>query len=101
MLRMSRPVRGTNRAGIGSTVALALALASGALAAPALAQAPTAQAQPEYKPSRNFGKVYEPIAAITNDAAGDHASARAQLPALVAAVENEDDRYLAGNVHYS
>jgi len=101
MLRMSRPARGSSRAGIGSALALALALASGAVAVPALAQAPAAQAQPNYKPSRNFSKVYQPLATIANDAAGDHASARAQLPALVAAVENEDDRYLAGNVHYS
>jgi hypothetical protein len=98
---MSRPARGSSRAGIGSALALALALAGGAVAAPALAQAPAAQAQPDYKPSRNFAKVYQPVAAIANDAAGDHAAARAQLPALVAAVENEDDRYLAGNVHYS
>ncbi len=104
MLRMSLPERGKNRAGIGSTLALALALASGAAigAAPAQAQAPAqAPAQPEYKPSRGFGKVYEPVATIANDAAGDFAAARAQLPPLLAAVENEDDRYLAGNLHYS
>ena len=69
MLRMSLPARGRNRAGIGSTLALALALAGGAVAAPALAQAPAAQAQPEYKPSRGFGRVYEPVAAIANSAA--------------------------------
>jgi len=101
MLRMSLPARGKNRAGIGSTLALALALAGGAITAPALAQAQAAQAQPEYKPSRGFGKVYQPLATIANDAAGDFAAARAQLPALTAAVENEDDRYLAGNLHYS
>lgn len=101
MLRMSLPVRGKDRAGIGSTLALALALAGSAVTAPALAQAPAAQAQPEYKPSRGFGKVYQPVAAIANDAAGDFAVARAQLPSLVAAIENEDDRYLAGNVHFS
>lgn len=98
MLRMSRPARGRTRAGIGSALALVLAVAGSALAAPAAAQAPAAQA--DYKPSRNFGKVYQPIAAIANDAAGDFAAGRAQLPALVAAIENQDDRYLAGNVHY-
>ena len=100
MLRMSLPVRGKHRAGIGSTLALALALAGGAVATPALAQAPAAQAQPEYKPSRGFGKLYEPLAAIANAAAGDHAAARAQLPTLVAAIENADDRFLAGNIQY-
>lgn len=99
MPRMSLTTRGKARAGIGSALALALALASGAVAAPAAAQAQAAQA-PNYKPSRNFSKVYQPIAAVVNDAAGDQAATRAQLPALVAAIENEDDRYLAGNVHY-
>src|SRR5687767_6412346 len=101
MPRLSRPSRGRNRAGSGATLALVLAVVSGAFAAPALAQAPAAQAQPEYKPSRGFGKVYQPIAVIANDAAGDFAAARAQLPAMLAAVENEDDRFLAGNLHYT
>ena len=105
MLRMSLAKRGKTRAGIGSTLALALApmllgtvIGAAAGAAPAQAQP---QAQPEYKPSRDFSKAYQPLAAIANDAAGDFAAARAQLPALVTAVENEDDRYLAGNLHYS
>jgi hypothetical protein len=98
MLRKPLTTRGKTRAGIGSTLALALAVA--VTAAPAQAQA-QAQAQPEYKPSRDFGKVYQPVAAIVNDAAGDFAAARAQLPALLAAVENQDDRFLAGNVQFS
>ena len=101
MLRTSRPARGRNRAGIGSAFALAIALASATAATPALAQAPAAQAQANYKPSRGFGKVYEPIATIANAEAGDFAAARGKLPALIAAIENEDDRYLAGNVHFT
>ena len=99
MLRMSRPARGRNRAGIGSALALALAVVGGAVIGitPAQAQQP---AQTEYKPSRGFGRVYQPVAEIANNPSGDHAAARAQLPALVAAVENADDRYLAGNVQY-
>ena len=101
MHRTSLAKRGITRAGIGSALALTLAVAGGVTgAAPAQAQA-QAQAQPEYKPSRDFSKAYQPLAAIANDAAGDFAAARAQLPALVTAVENEDDRYLAGNLHYS
>lgn len=101
MLRMSLPRRSKPRAGIGSTLALALALAGGAAfgVAPAPAQAQT-QAQPQYKPSRGFSRLYEPVAAIVNNASGDHAAVRAQLPAVVAAIENADDRYLAGNLHY-
>ena len=68
MLRTSRLARGRNRAGIGAALALAIALASSAAAAPALAQASAAQAQANFKPSRGFGKVYEPIAAIVNAA---------------------------------
>jgi hypothetical protein len=97
-------MRATGRAGFASSLALALAAAGAAMAGTAAltgaAQAQE-QAQPEYKPSRGFGRIYQPIAAIANDAAGDFATARAQLPALVAAVENEDDRYLAGNLHYA
>ena len=101
MHRMTFTAPGKARAGIGS-LALALALASGAavgsvaLAGPAQAQA----AQPDYKPSRGFGRIYQPIAEIANSATGDHAAVRAQLPAVVAAIENADDRYLAGSLHY-
>ena len=107
MSRMPLTTRGRRGAGYGSSLALALALAgaafagSAALSAPAFAQAPAAAAQPEYKPSRGFSRLYQPISVIANDAAGDAAAGRAQLPALLAAVENADDRYLAGNLHYS
>ena len=88
--------------GAGSALAMAFALAAGGIAGTVATTAPAlAQQQPNYSPSRNFSKVYQPIAAIANAAGGDYASAKAQLPALVAAVENADDRYLAGNLHYA
>src|SRR5688500_8549227 len=105
MLRMSLTTRGGTRAGIGSTLALALALAGGSAAAtialtePALAQ--QAPARADYKPSREFGRIYQPLADIANSANGDFAAARAQLPAVVAAIENADDRFLAGSLHFS
>jgi hypothetical protein len=102
MLRMPLTPRGKNRAGIGTTLALALTLASGAVVGTVALTGPAyAQEQPAIKPSRDFGQVYQPLATIANDAAGDFASARSQLPALVAAVENEDDRYLAGHLHFA
>lgn len=97
MLRMSLFARGR----IGH--ALALALGTGAIAAGAVVGAPAAaqqQQQPEYKPSKDFAKVYQPVAVAANDAAGDHAAAKAQLPAMIAAASTADDRYLAGNVAY-
>ena len=98
MSRKPLTTRGRRGAGYGSSLALALALAgaafagSAALSAPAFAQAPAAAAQPEYKPSRGFSRLYQPISVIANDAAGDAAEGRAQLPALLAAVENADER---------
>jgi len=97
MLRSPLTMRGKGRAGIGSAVALALALAGGVAAAPVMAQA---QEQPNYTPSRGFNRVYQPVAAIANAETGDFAAARAQLAGVQAAVENADDRFLAGNVTY-
>ena len=97
MLRSSITTRGKGR-GIGA--ALALALAGCAAGAIAFASPALAQVQPELSPSRGFNRVFQPVAAIANAAAGDFAAAKAQVPALLAAVENADDRYLAGNVIY-
>lgn len=99
MLRMPLTTRGKGRAGIGSALALALALAGGIAAGPVAAPA-QAQEQPQYSPSRGFSRVYQPLVAIANSDAGDFAAARAQLPALQAAIENADDRFLAGNLNY-
>ena len=80
---------------------MAFALAAGGVAGSVALTTPALAQQPNYSPSRNFAKVYQPVAAIANAAGGDYASAKAQLPALVAAIENADDRYLAGNLHYA
>ena len=120
MLRMSVTARGKSRAGIGSAVALALALASGAaagtavLATPAFAQripppaergqAPAPQPQPQQQRpqdgaslSRSFQPVYQAVANATNTT-GDLAAAKAQVPAMVAAIGSEYDRFFAGNI---
>ena len=87
---------------VGSALAMAFALAAGGVAGNVALTAPAlAQQQPQYSPSRNFSKIYQPIAAIANADGADYASAKAQLPALVAAIENADDRFLAGNLHYA
>ncbi|MEO6388957.1 MAG: hypothetical protein ABIT16_09055 [Croceibacterium sp.] len=93
---------------LASLMALAIAVPGvAAFAVPAAAQpqsaapaGPAAPAQPQLKPSRNFAKVYQPVAEVANAAAGDYASAKAQLPGVIAAVESPDDRYLAGTLSY-
>lgn len=101
MLRMPLATRSRSRAGTGSTFALALALAGGAvlgtaaLSGPALAQRQQQQQSPSL--SRNFQPVYQLVADATNTS-GDLAAARAQIPALLAAIGSEYDRFFAGNI---
>lgn len=101
MLRMSLPTRASSRAGIGSTLALALALAGGtavatvALTGPALAQRQQRQEGPSL--SRKFQPVYQAVADATNTGS-DYAGAKAQVPAMLAAIESDYDRFFAGNI---
>src|SRR5690606_7660913 len=48
--------------------------------------------------SKAFAEAYQPVADIANSEGGNYAAAKAQLPAVLAAVETPDDRFLAGNV---
>ena len=79
--------------GAGSRFALALALAGGAVVTTA-AIAPSAYAQNN---SRGFGTAYSPFAEMTTGDMPNWAGAGAQFETLVAAIENEDDRNIAGN----
>ena len=100
MRRMSPLARARSLRGFSATLAMAVALAGGAVVGTiATGTAATAQ-QVEVKASRGFARVYQPLADIANSEAGDFASARAQLPAVIAAAETADDRYLAGSVTY-
>ena len=80
--------------GIASRLAMALALAGGAAVGSA-AIAPAAYAQEN---SRGFVAAYEPIGALIQGEMPNWAQASAQFETLVAAIENEDDRNVAGNV---
>jgi tetratricopeptide (TPR) repeat protein len=94
------------------------ALGMGALSAPAQAQdyqapppPPSQQQMPQQPPpqrqrqqqqsgetlSRNFQPLYLAVSEATNTT-GDYAGARAQVPALVAAIATEYDRFFAGNI---
>lgn len=91
--------------GVASSFAMALALASGAVLATA-ATAPDVMAQgkkdkkqtsgPAY--SDGFRAVYAPVANMASGEAADYNAVRGQLPAVEAAIENDEDRYAAGNL---
>ncbi|MDG5751228.1 hypothetical protein P8R33_08935 [Qipengyuania sp. XHP0211] len=83
--------------GAASTLAMALALATGAavtataLEAPALAQK---KAKPSY--SKGFIAGYAPLQEALSAENPDPATVKAAIPGAVAAIENEDDRFAAG-----
>jgi tetratricopeptide (TPR) repeat protein len=97
MRGMPNLTRNSTRGGFASAFAMALALGGATVAATALTSAPAlAESKPSY--SKNFVKAYQPLAAIVNAATGDFASVKPQVPALLAAVGNDDDRNAAGNL---
>ena len=74
--------------------AMAVALAGGAAVGSTALTSDAAYAQN----SRGFAEVYQPLAEMVNATPPQHAAAQAQIPALLAAIENENDRQLAGNI---
>lgn len=101
MLRLPFVTRANGRAGIGSALALALSLAGGAavgtiaLTEPALAQRNSQQQGPTL--SRGFQPLYQAVADATNTT-GDYPAAKAQVPAMIAAIASQYDRFFAGNI---
>lgn len=82
-----------SRGGLGSALALALALTGGAVVGTAVTASP-ALAQN----SKGFAAAYKPVADIANAPDGDVNAAKAQLPGVIAAVETADDKNAAGNL---
>jgi tetratricopeptide (TPR) repeat protein len=82
--------------GAASSLALAIALATGAaVGATAVLEAPaSAQKRPKY--SKAFVAAYTPLQTALSAETPDAAAIKAAIPAVVAAIENEDDRYAAG-----
>ncbi|MXO64424.1 hypothetical protein [Altericroceibacterium endophyticum] len=93
MLRMSLPVRRKAHKGLGSKIAMAMALAGGTVAGAGIATPAFAQ---DY--SKAFVKTYKPVADIVNAEGGDVASQKPNIPAVIAAIETEDDRFAAGQL---
>jgi hypothetical protein len=91
----------------GSSIAMALALATGGavavagFATPAYAQKKPKAPKVEY--SKPFVTAYEPVAKAFEAVAegGDLSAVKAQFPGVVSAVGNEDDRYAAGQLGLS
>ena len=96
MLRMFPPARETGWKA-NRRLALALALSIGFVGA-TMAEAPAMAQQAKTQNSKGFAEAYQPVADIANAEGGNYAAAKAQLPAVLAAVETPDDRFLAGSV---
>lgn len=83
--------------GAASTLAMALALATGAAVTATVLEAPTF-AQKKAKPSYSKGFIagYAPLQEALSAENPDPATVKAAIPGAVAAIENEDDRFAAG-----
>lgn len=104
MFRPFNSARITGRSRVASRLALALALTTGVavgvagVAEPAYAQ--KKGKEPKVQNSKGFVAAYEPLDKAYKAVAegGDYSGVKALVPAMVAAVENEDDRYVAGQM---
>lgn len=99
MVRTSLPLGRKSLRGMASAFAFAASLAGVAVVGTGLT-AVSAAAQDSRQPqnSRGFAQAYQPVADIANAEDGDIAAARAQLPTVIAAIENDTDRFVAGNL---
>lgn len=101
MLRQPFASRNIRRGRFGSLATAVALTAVGvvALTQPALAQRERRQPPAAQEPSLSaeFGPLYQPVAAIVT-ANGDVAAAKAQVPAMVAAIKTDYDRFFAGNL---
>ena len=77
--------------------AMATATLTMAVATPAFAKDDKKEAKaPKMKNSKAFAAAYEPVVILLQ--AGDIAGAKAASDAAVAAIETEDDKFIAGNL---
>ncbi len=93
----------TSRA--ASTFALAIALVGGAALGVAALETPAHAAKKEKKAkadySKGFIEAYKPLETLAQAEAPDLAAIKAGIPALVAAVETDDDRNATGSFVYT
>jgi len=93
---LGKSTRATPRR-FGSHVAMALALAAGGVLGSAALTTPAFAQKKQDNNSKAFASAYEPFGAIVNDPAGDYAAAKAMVPTVRAAVENDVDKSTMGN----
>ncbi len=95
MLRALRSTRNTSIRGTVAGFALAVALAGGvAMGSTAF----TSDAVYAQENSRGFVEAYQPLAEMVNGEAPNYEAARSGLTGLYQAIENENDRQVAGNL---
>lgn len=85
-----------SRPRFAARAALAIALASGLALGAAPAPAFAKEAAKEAGNSKAFAAAYQPFMAAVNNAAGDPAVAKAMIPGVAAAVQNDADKYTLG-----
>lgn len=94
MLRAFRPTRNKSIRGTVAGFALAIALAGGVSLGSTAVTSDVAHAQN----SSGFVEAYQPVAEMVNAEPANYEGARAAIPTVVAAIENENDRNVAGNL---
>ena len=98
MLRAFRPTRNTSIRGTVAGFALAVAIAGGVSMGSAAVTSDAAFAQDEQRNSQGFGEAYQPVANMVQPETADFQGAKAAIPTVIAAIENQKDRQVAGNL---
>ena len=101
MFRAFHSARATSRNGLASKLVLALALTAGtAVGVAGFAEPAHAQKKKGGQNSKAFVQAYQPVekAVAAIPEGGDYSAIKGQLPALIAAVENDDDKMVAGQM---
>jgi hypothetical protein len=94
MLRAFRLTRNKSIRGTVAGFAMAIALAGGVAMGSTAVTSEAAYAQN----SRGFAEAYSPVAEMMQPETANFEGARAAIPTVIAAIENENDRQVAGNL---
>jgi len=88
--------------GTASTMAIAFAVATGMVAGTAALEAPALAKEakaPKASYSKGFIEAYKPLQGLLQATTPDVAAIKAALPAVMAAIENDDDRMATGQAY--
>ncbi len=95
--RLANTKRTSSALAMALSLAVGGALAATAVEAPAFAQK-NKEKQQKRDNSKGFVEAFQPILKQYSEEGADPAAIAAQVPTLLAAVETEDDRFIAGNL---